>query len=228
MPHPAFASLHQALLQAANFSKALPMERYMKNKFSFLGVPATERREIFKQWKLEHKPLHKTDWLELIENCWQQEEREFQYCALDMLSQLRRKWNEADIEWLERLIVTKSWWDTVDALSVHGLGAWIQHFPQKQEEVCKAFFESRNIWLQRSVLIHQLQFKQQTNTELLFYYIEQLADHRDFFIRKAIGWALRQLSQSRPELVIEFVKTHPLSPLSEREALRKLKRPFLS
>ncbi len=228
MLHSAFVPLQASLLQAANFARSVPMERYMKNKFAFLGIPATERRDIFKQWKQEHKHLKKTDWLELIENCWQQEEREFQYCALDMLSQLRKKWSETDIEWLERLIVTKSWWDTVDALAVHGLGAWIRHFPEKQEETCRAFYESGNLWLQRSVLIHQLQFKQQTNTDLLLYYIEQLASHRDFFIRKAIGWALRQLSSSQPEIVIEFVKTHTLSPLSEKEALRKLKRPFLS
>lgn len=226
--HPSFQELQSKLLEAANFADAVAMQRYMKNHFSFLGIKSAQRRLIFKTWKQNQPSLSRADYLELIQDCWRQPEREFQYCALDLLPALKKHWLPEDVQWLKQLITEKSWWDTVDSISVHGLGALILRYPEHQEQICEDFFNSGNLWLQRAVIIHQLQYKSNTNTKLLFHYIGLLHAHPDFFIRKAIGWSLRQLYRTYPKLTAEYVSNHPLSNLSKKEALKHHKMPDLN
>lgn len=216
------------MLAAANFAEAIPMQRYMKNHFSFLGIKSAKRRSIFNAWKLKQPKLSRADILAIIQDCWQQPEREFQYCALDLLPALKKHWIPDDVQWLKQMITEKSWWDTVDAVSVHGLGSLIQRFPEHQQTICEDFFNTGNLWLQRCVIIHQLQFKNKTNTILLFHYIKLLSNHPDFFIRKAIGWSLRQLYRNYPKLTVDFVAQQPLSNLSKKEALKNHRMPDLN
>ena len=125
---------------------------------------------------------------------------------------------------MEYMILQKSWWDTVDGLAGWLVGAIMKNHPSSIRPKTSEWMSSGNIWLQRTCLIFQLGYKKDTDTELLFGFIEQLADHKTFWIRTAIGWALREYSKTNPLAVQDFVNTHQLSPLSKREALKVIER----
>ncbi len=144
------------------------------------------------------------------------------YTACDLLRKHAKKLGPQDLPLVEELITTKSWWDTVDLLAVHVAGAILKSHPKEIPGWNKRWITSDNMWLNRTALIHQLAWKEGTNKTLLFANIERHAAHKDFFIRKAIGWALRTLAETDPAAVKDFVRSHKLSPLSEREALRKI------
>ena len=132
--------------------------------------------------------------------------------------------DENPIEFIEFMIVNKPWWDTVDWVASHHAGTYFKMFPHLIREKTGAWMNSENIWLQRSALLFQLKYKRHTDEKLLFDYILKLKDSKEFFIRKAIGWALREYSKTAPESVVHFVETTELSGLSRREALKWLKR----
>jgi len=120
--------------------------------------------------------------------------------------------------WLEQLIVQKSWWDTVDGLASWIIGTYFQLYPQTVVGVTEKWMNSGNMWLQRTSLIFQLKYKKNTDTQLLSNYILRLADRKEFFIRKAIGWVLREYSKTNKQWVKNFIQTNKLSALSYREA----------
>ena len=127
-----------------------------------------------------------------------------------------------DLPLVEELITTKSWWDTVDILAIHVVGPILKAHPKEIRKWNKRWMTSDNLWLNRTAILFQLTWKEETDKELLFANIERHADHKDFFIRKAIGWSLRTLAETDPAAVKAFVRSHTLAPLSEREALRKI------
>ncbi len=125
------------------------------------------------------------------------------------------------LDFLEELVVTRSWWDTVDWLAKL-IGMHLLRFPELQQPACVRWLDSGNIWLQRVSMIYQLTYRQKTNTELLFQNIRHLAGSKEFFIQKGAGWALRQYAKTDPAAVIHFVETTRLAPLTRREALKAL------
>lgn len=145
------------------------------------------------------------------------------YTAVDLLRKYAKKLGPKDLPLVEELITTKSWWDTVDMLAVHVAGAVLRAHPKEIPKWNKRWITSDNMWLNRTAILFQLAWKEETNKDLLFANIERHAAHKDFFIRKAIGWALRGLAETAPDAVKAFVRSHKLSPLSEREALRKVR-----
>ena len=142
--------------------------------------------------------------------------------AVDLLMKHAKKLTSDHLPLLEELITTKSWWDSVDALAVHGVGVILKKYPKEITRWNTRWVRSDDLWLNRTAIIFQLRWKEDTDRSLLFANIERHASHKDFFIRKAIGWALRSLAETDPASVKAFVRAHKLSPLSEREALRKL------
>ena len=123
---------------------------------------------------------------------------------------------------MEYCIVHKSWWDSVDHLAGYCLGPYFKLFPHQLPAVTDRWNESDNMWLQRSSIMFQKAYKKETDVALLKKYILHCKDSKEFFIRKAIGWALREYSKTDPDWVIKFVERHPLSPLSKREALKRI------
>jgi 3-methyladenine DNA glycosylase AlkD len=201
-----------------NAIRAKDMKRYMKNQFEFLGLDATTRRKILFEFIKEfgYPPIEKLEDFSLY--LWQLPEREFQHSAIEIQQKMAKKLRKEDIFWIEKLIVTKSWWDTVDGLSAWICGAFFKLYPDQIKPVTGRWMESGNIWLQRASLLFQLKYKMTTDTTLLADYIQKLADHKEFFIRKAIGWILREYSKNNPDWVSAFVKRQALSGLSYREA----------
>lgn len=162
-----------------------------------------------------------TDLLDdVVRSAWEQPQREFQYSGMELFTHAAKTSVPGKLLLAEELILRKSWWDTVDHLAVHGVGKILQRHPEMIAAANKRYLESNELWLQRTTLIFQLQYKEKTDRKLLFENVKKLADHPDFFIRKGIGWALRQYAYVDKEAVIAFVKKVKLSPLSIREALK--------
>jgi len=202
---------------------AFPMEKYMKNKFSFFGIKTDKRRNLFHSvWKYNQEEVD-TNSREIALALYAKKEREFHYCAVEILMKnLKKNFILDDILWIEKIIVTNSWWDTVDTISKYILGIYLQQFPQEIPIVIARFSNSENMWLNRAAILFQLSYKEKTNAELLFSECVKHSHSKEFFIQKAIGWALRDYGRFHPEAVKKFVKEHSLKPLSQKEALKNI------
>ncbi|MBC1416083.1 DNA alkylation repair protein [Listeria innocua] len=197
-----------------------PMEAYMKNQFLFLGIRATERKKLVADFLKENgMPV---DLLGLVVELFAEEEREFQYAAIDLLSRYGKKQASEAIEIYEQLVTTKSWWDTVDGLAGTVVSNHFKLYPDLIPIYNEAWINGDNIWLARTAILFQLKYKEETNAELLFANCEKWLGSKEFFIQKAIGWALRQYAKIDSEAVRVFVNSHTLAPLSRREALKHI------
>ena len=139
-----------------------------------------------------------------------------------LLEKMREKLPESTIDLIEELIVTKSWWDTIDYLASHEAGYYFRRFPTTRETHLVRWRQSGNFWLRRSAILFQLKYKKETDTALLFTIIQENLGSDEFFVNKAIGWALREYSKVDKTAVTHFVQNTPLHPLSQREALKWL------
>ena len=199
------------------------MVAYMKGHFAFLGVKAPQVRLAAKATMAAGKGAEAAELIRFADECWEQPEREFQYVGCQFL----RKWvaalEPANLDDLERLLVTKSWWDSVDSLAAWSVGPLVRANPQLVE-IMDRWIDSDNMWLARTAIIHQLSYKADTDADRLFSYAESRAEDPEFFIRKAIGWALRQYARQEPDQVRSFVAANEdrLSGLTKREALKHL------
>ncbi|WP_205516997.1 DNA alkylation repair protein [Paenibacillus sp. SYP-B3998] len=207
-----------------NASYAPSMEAYMRNQFPFLGIKNPERVALTKQFWKEHGFPKADEGVQIAQELWQLPEREFAYTAMMILVKLRKELEKSHLEVLEGFVVTKSWWDTVDIIADHLIGYYLQQFPELIPASVEKWLVSDNMWLQRTAILFQLKYKQKTDVPLLFDCIRRMADSKEFFIRKAIGWALREYSKTDAEAVRAFVATTELSPLSVREALKAIHR----
>jgi len=196
----------------------------MRHQFSFLGIGTPERRTLTRQALVSLPRPTEDELAEVARALWAQPEREFQYAGSDYLRAHVGVAGAGFLDVVRELVTTKAWWDTVDALAAHVAGPLVRHHPVLRSAMDRWVTDS-NIWVARTALLHQLTFKRATDEERLFGYCRLRAGDRDFFIRKAIGWALRQYAATEPDAVRTFVEQTPgLSPLSVREALRGVNR----
>ncbi|URT70857.1 DNA alkylation repair protein [Cytobacillus firmus] len=197
--------------------KAIPMQNYMKNRFSFLGIKAPERRALLKEYFNQTGLLKQAFNPAFVEALWDMEEREYQAAALDYIGKFTRKLDKSHLALVEKLITSKSWWDTVDMLAAHAVGAIAAKNPEIIPGKIEGWATSENMWLRRTAILFQLKYKASTDEELLYRYILLNNDSKEFFIQKAIGWALREYSKTNPESVKKFIESNTLAKLSIRE-----------
>ncbi len=205
-----------------NEHQAGPMKKYMKDRFSFLGIKKPERNRIIKQFYQQTGILKGEFHQEFVIKLWEQDEREYQYAALDYMERSLKKLSKKDLSFIEFLITTKSWWDTVDMLASKPVGKIAKDHPEVIKEMIDGWAYGDHLWLRRSAILFQLKYKDQTDEELLYRYIEQNAESKEFFIQKVIGWVLREYSKTNPASVKQFIETHSLSALSIREGSKYL------
>lgn len=223
--------------QHKNEENAEKQAAYLRHQFEFIGLKTPERRLLAKDFLKEKKADKQIDW-ELVFEFWNLPEREFQYLALDYLHQMKKWLIFDDMEKIKKLTVSKSWWDTVDALDelvghllLTGRKQATENDSTAYEQVktlVKEWAQAENFWIRRIAIDCQLSFKNQTDLELLSYNIEKnllgssFAD--EFFITKAIGWALRDLAKTNSAWVIKFIEEHEnkMAKLSIREASKHL------
>ena len=213
--------LIQLYQEHANTSLAAKQEQYMKNRFVFFGISSPDRKKLQRPFLLNEYLPTKNAAETITKELWKKPQRELHYFAIELLYKYQKQVELDDIHLYEHLITQNSWWDSVDAIASNLVGNYFTHFPERQDEITAKWMDSGNIWLQRTCLIYQLKYKENTNTMLLANNIETLLGSKEFFINKAIGWALRQYSRTAPIWVADFVENHPdLANLSRREALR--------
>ena len=206
------------------------MKRYMRDQFEFYGIKTPGRKEFQKEF-LEKNGFPSAELLEpIIKELWELPQREYQYFTVGLMEKVLKsrkplpKPAQEMIGLFEYLITTKSWWDTVDGIAIRLMGLFFQKHPEFIKPCTNKWIQSDNIWLQRTAILFQLKYKDKTDEALLFNTIKKLTDSDEFFIQKAIGWALREYSKTYPQRVIKFVQETQMAPLSKREALKVVKK----
>ncbi len=212
--------LHLAMESQADSQKAAGMAAYMRNQFSYLGIPSPVRKEIIKPFLKLYTWTNESDFIDWIHECWSQPYREYKYVALDFSFKFEKKLSPAVIKEYEKLIAIDSWWDTVDGIVPQIIGRIVMRNISLRESLCRKWIESNNIWYQRSAIILQLMYRNQTDFKLLSELILRRADSKEFFVQKASGWALRQYSKINPQEVSQFISENKIPSLAAREGMR--------
>ena len=212
-----YKELFETFQNNADSGKSSGMKAYMKNQFEFLGISASNRRLLSKDFLKTAQKDTKPNWKFIFE-CWSKTEREFQYLAIDYLYAVKDTLTPDDIPKIKQIASSKSWWDTIDSLD-----RLTGHIALKHPEVNQTLLDwslDENYWLRRIAIDHQLLRKNKTDTGLLKQIIENNLGQKEFFINKAIGWSLRDYSKTDPKWVRAFVDEYRdrLAPLSLREA----------
>ena len=220
-----FASdLHVQLAAYAEPMKALQMAAYMKQKFAFFGIPTPLRREVVKPFVATlGKNPDPDDLMEVAQTLWQFDERECQYVAVDLLVKFARQLQPRHEPLLVELVQNKSWWDTVDLLASRVFGTLNRNAPELIDRI-NGYANHKNMWMRRVAILVQLHDGEKTDRIRLAYALESNLNDKDFFIRKAMGWALRQLARTDPIWVQAWLEEHAgqVSGLTRREALKHL------
>ena len=199
------------------------MSKYMKGQFPFCGIKTLLRRALHKHAVTLHRDEVKQQPREIALALFERAEREYHYSAIEILiKELDRNFVLEDIVLIEYLLATHSWWDSVDTISKFLLGGYLRQYPQETNNIVGRFSSSHNMWLNRATILFQLGYKTSTDSELLFSQCLKHKGSKEFFIQKAIGWALREYAKSHPDAVKKFVARAHLKPLSTREALKNL------
>jgi 3-methyladenine DNA glycosylase AlkD len=194
---------------------------YLLNQFEFYGIKTPLRRKICKEFYKAHPVKDHNELSSIIKDCFAAPQRELHYFAIELLGYHHKLWSKKTIPLIEWMVTHQSWWDSVDSTNSFVISKFFMKFPETIEITTSKWNNSSNQWLQRMSLLFQLTYKKKTNTTLLSQYIKNCQLEEDFFIRKAIGWALRAYAYTDSKWVVQFIKAHPqLSNLTKREALK--------
>jgi 3-methyladenine DNA glycosylase AlkD len=210
---------------AADPERAAGMRAYMKDVAPFLGLTSPVRRSLSRTVLADVSRPDESDCAAVALRCWRLPEREYHYFAVDYLRRYVTHCSSGFLPVTRYLLTTVPWWDTVDLLAAHVVGGLVAADRGLTADM-DAWIEDEDRWLVRAALLHQLRYKERTDTDRLFGYCLRRSDHGDFFVRKAVGWCLREYAKTAPDAVRAFVAEHRtrLTPLSAREALRTIGR----
>ncbi|WP_371672932.1 DNA alkylation repair protein [Streptomyces sp. NBC_00289] len=217
------ARLTATYAAAADPERAVAMRAYMKDAAPFLGLATPVRRALSRTvlWGTAHPDEAACTAIAL--RCWQLPAREYHYFAVDYLRRHARVCSSGFLPVARYLVGTVPWWDTVDPLAAHVVGALVAADPELTSDM-DSWIADDDLWVVRTALLHQLSYRQHTDTERLFAYCLLQSGHPDFFIRKAIGWCLREYAKTDPQAVRTFLARERgrFAPLSVREALKNI------
>jgi 3-methyladenine DNA glycosylase AlkD len=225
--HPTVTAIRAGLAAAADPTRAKGAQAYMKSEMPFYGVPAPAQKRLWREVFTAHPLKSSAEWQRVVLGLWRPASfREERYAAVGLASDRRYLSHRTPdvIPMLEEMIVTGAWWDYVDALAGHPLGDVLVSDPPRVARLMRRWAKDADMWKRRSAILCQLRRKGETDLDLLYDCIEPNLAGREFFIRKAIGWALRQYAWTDPREVKRYVKANRmrLSPLSFREATKNI------
>ena len=212
-----YFEIKKAFEENRNDENAIAMAKYMRNMFKFYGIPTPVRKSLYKELLKKEKSRAIIDW-ELLDKCYADEYREFQYFVMDYLSLVQKRLTYDDIPKIKKYIKTKQWWDTID-----GFDRIIGNIAFSDSRINGLMLEwskDNDIWVRRIAIDHQLSRKDKTDADLLGEIIINNLESKEFFINKAIGWSLRDYSKTNPNWVRNFITKHKdkMDKLSIREA----------
>lgn len=216
--------LRNGLRERADAKVAAGQQAYMRDIQPFRGVKTPLRRALLKDCLARHPLSEPEAYRRTIETLWQGRYREEKYLALDVAANVSRFRTREALPLYETLLATADWWDVLDPLAGDLIGGVLRGHPALLKRKVRAWRRGERMWTRRAALLVQLKHRGETNTALLAETVLALSGEKDFFIRKAIGWALREYSKTYPLWVKRFVDEHEdrLSALSRREALKHI------
>lgn len=218
-----FSHFQDLFLDNGNPEIAEKQMQYMRNQFEFYGIKSPLWKTLTKNERQQNGLPSVDEVIPFCRWCMDDEHRELHYLAVDLLERTLKKQPSECIDFLEEMITTNSWWDTVDWIANKLVGKHFIKYPELILPYTQKWIHSDNFWLQRTAIIFQLKYKGNTNKELLAKYILIRQDSQEFFIQKAMGWALREYAKTNPEWVAQFIMDHPQLPaLTKREGGRLL------
>lgn len=226
----------QQLRTYADSKRAIGEKKYLKSPWKFYGVTVPQRHKIVKEWFKKHQPLQLNEALELAEKLWGSDWHEERSLAIEILQLVGDKLTTKQIPMVEKMINQATGWDHLDEISVHVIGAMIDNDEMTLRRLPK-WARSKNFWVRRAAILAQiLQFRRKQGNKKLFFNLvipmfnesKNWPKEERFFIRKAIGWSLREIANVEAAVVFNFVKRykHQMSSLTFREATRKLPKKF--
>lgn len=225
MPHPIARTLRARFAPLANAANAKAMAAYMKTDMPFFGIKTPQRRAIIKQALKEHSIKTHSEYVAAIEALWCEPEREMKYAAVQVARSKTAFVSTESMPVYRRLIVKGAWWDFVDEIAAHLVGRIVLLERAKAAPIMRKWIDDeKHMWLRRAAILCQLKHKKETDEAMLFDFCLRRAHEKEFFIRKAIGWALRQFAYTNPRSVRAFLKQHraEFSPLTLRESGKHL------
>lgn len=210
----------------ANQDKALQMAQYMRNQFVFYGLPTPQRKQVYKDFLKQEKKKKSIDW-QFLDQCYKDEHREFQYLVGDYLHTMKQYLVYEDIEHIQKYIQIKQWWDTIDLFD--RIIGEIGLKDCRVNDLMLQWSQDKDFWVRRIAIDHQLCRKEKTNTELLEKIIVNNLGSDEFFINKAIGWALRDYSKTNPQWVKHFIEKYHdrMHRLSIKEGSKYIKNDMI-
>lgn len=216
-----FIKLKEQFENNRNAENAKQMSTYMKHLFLFYGLKAPERRALYKDLLKEEKRNKSMDW-DLLNQCYEDEYREFQYFVIDYLKMMQAFLSYEDVQHIKKYVKEKQWWDTIDGLA--GIIGKIGLVDERINELMIQWSTDEDLWVRRIAIIHQVNRKGKTNPQLLEKILVNNFGSSEFFINKAIGWSLRDYSKTNPDWVRNFIEKHKdeMAALSIREASKYL------
>lgn len=216
--------VQSALAALADPAKAAPMQAYMKTQMPFYGVPKPGRAPISRELKQRFPPTDTLDYRKKVIALWELPHREEKYLAIGYAEDFKQFITFDQIDLHEKLITEGAWWDFVDEVASHLVGRVVKVDRERMRPVLETWIDHPDMWLRRTAILGQLGHKEKTDWHMLSDFCLRRADEKEFFIRKAIGWALREYARVEPDLVRNFANDHRnlLSGLSYREATKHL------
>jgi len=212
------ALVERELAEHANPIAAQKMSAYMKNRFTFYGIASPLRKNICRHiYEAIGRP---TNVVSIAKQLWVKPQRELHYIAQEMLLRGKKEWTPDFVYDLEWFISTNSWWDTVDFIASNLVAEYFKKWPECKKEIVLGWNNSDNMWLVRTSIVFQLKYKNEVDTEILQTCIIKHSSSKEFFIKKAIGWSLRQYAKYDAEWVQDFLENNELQTLSVREATK--------
>lgn len=197
--------IHVMLCSARDNQRALAQSKYLKMKFSFFGIQKPNlvalQRDLFKKYPIATE----AELIALIKVLWSKNEREYHYTACALAQKYHHLWTPAILELFDTMLRTNSWWDTVDTIAPHLVGSLAMKFPDLKATI-QGWIKDENMWVRRAALLYQLRYKQNTDYAVLFSLCQKTMHEKEFFIRKAIGWSLREYSKIDPIKVRAFYR----------------------
>jgi len=226
--HPIILAIQRKLQAAENKTNAQAMAAYMKTTMPFYGVKSAERRIIIKQVLAENVIQSQEEYLVVVDALWRQPHREEKYAAIDIARTYKKYHNMLALPLYEKMIREGSWWDFVDDIAINLVGTVLLQNPSIMWPIAEQWISDESLWIRRTAVICQNKFKSNTDAERLFSFCLQRSYEKEFFMRKAIGWALREYAKTEKSRVYAFVEQQKdqLSGLSYREAMKRISKDF--
>ncbi|NNK91521.1 MAG: DNA alkylation repair protein [Acidimicrobiia bacterium] len=220
--HPVVPIVSEGLAGAADVEKTGPMAAYLKTDMPFYGVQSADRKRILSAALKAHPITSRAEYRGVVTSLWALPHREEKYCAIGVATRYQEYVSPGSMPLYKRMIVEGAWWDLVDWLASDAVGMVLLRHREQTAITMELWIDDRDMWLRRTAILSQLRHREQTDADMLFDFCLRRSHEKEFFIRKAIGWALREHAKTDPTGVYRFCdrNSERLSGLSLREATK--------